>query len=256
MKIISWNINGLRSAINTGFINKVNQFDADFFCLQETKINKNLEELQIDNYYQYYNYCMKNGYAGVGILAKKEPINILRGMEIEDEYGEIYQADNESRVITLEYNNFYIMSVYIPHAQNKERLNYRQNFDEKFIEYARKLNNQKDVIICGDFNICHKNIDVCNFKKHSFLDNFSDETRASFAELLEKGFVDTYRYMHPQMREYTFWKSNDVRSEKQTGWRLDYILVSEYLKKDIREANILKDIGGSDHCPIELILKV
>lgn len=256
MKIISWNVNGLKSVINKGFYKTISQLDADFVCMQETKISKELEELKFDNYYQYYNLCKKSGYSGVGIIAKKEPLNVIVGMEIEDEYGEMYQADNESRVIALEYNDFFIASVYVPHAQGIDRNNYRQNFDNFFVEYVRGLNKQKDTIICGDFNICHKNIDICNIQKHSFIDSFSNEAKANFNELLEEGFVDTYRYMHPQMREYTFWNNTDDRKEKNSGWRLDYILVSEYLKKNIREANILKDIGGSDHCPIELVLKV
>lgn len=256
MKIISWNVNGLKSVVNKEFNASVSQLNADFICLQETKISKKIEELKLDNYYQYYNFCKKSGYSGVGILAREKPINILIGMENEDNEGEITNVDNESRVITLEYNNFFIVSVYVPHVQGNTRYNYRQNFDEYFIEYINKLNKIKDIIICGDFNICHKKIDVCNFQKHTFLDTFTDEGKANFEELLEIGFIDTFRYMHPQMREYTFWNNTDSREEKQTGWRLDYILVSKYLKKDIRQANILKEIGGSDHCPIELVLKV
>ena len=144
MRIISWNINGLKSVLNAGFINKVNQFNADFICLQETKISKNLNELQLDNYYQYYNYCSTKGYSGVGILTKIKPLNTIVGMKVENEFGEICEEDNESRAITLEYNDFYIISVYIPHAQRKERTNYRQNFDEKFIQYVSKLNGRKD----------------------------------------------------------------------------------------------------------------
>lgn len=256
MKIISWNVNGLKSILNKGFCSTISQLNTDFICVQETKINKEIEELKLDNYYKYFNYSKKSGYAGVGILARKKPINVHIGMQVESDEGEIYDIDKESRVITLEYENYFIISVYVPHARSNDRNNYRQNFDEDFIEYVSKLNDKKNTIICGDFNICHKNIDICNLQKHTFLDNFSNEIKANFNELLEQGFVDTFRYMHPQMREYTFWNNTDNREDKNTGWRLDYILVSEYLKKDIREANILKNIGGSDHCPIELVLKV
>ena len=176
------------------------------------------------------------------------------GIEIENDEEEFENIDKESRVITAEYDEFYIVSVYVPHSQG--RYNYRQNFDYDFLQYIEKLQSEKDVIICGDFNICHKKIDVCNFEHHTFLDNFADEEKANFDELLNLGFIDSYRYMHPQMREYTFWKHQDNREEKRNGWRLDYILVSEYLKKKVREANILKEIRGSDHCPVELIIKI
>lgn len=256
MKIISWNVNGLKAILSKNFEKDVSQLGADFICIQEIKKDKKTKEMYLNNYFKYYNYSKIKGYSGVAIFAKEEPLNVLIGMEIEDEYGEIYQADDESRVIALEYNDFYLVSVYVPHAKDKNRSNYRQSFDEHFIEYVTKLNDKKDTIICGDFNICHKCIDICNIHKHTFVDDFSDEIKANFNELLNKGFVDTYRYMHPQMREYTFWNNTDNRKEKQTGWRLDYILVSEYLKKEIRQVNILKEIGGSDHCPVELVLKL
>lgn len=255
MKILSWNVNGLKSILKKEFYTNISQLNADIICLQETKISRELEELKLDNYYKYFNYSKKNGYSGVGILAKEKPINVIEGIEIEDDDGELINIDKESRVITLEYNDLFIVSVYVPHSQNKSKYNYRQEFDCDFIEYIEKLNNIKDTIICGDFNVCHKKLDVCDFQKHTFLDNFTDEERASFDELLELGFIDTYRYLHPQMREYTFWNNTDSREEKKSGWRLDYILISKYLKKNVRQANILKEIGGSDHCPIEIILK-
>ncbi len=253
MKVVSWNVNGLKSVMQKDFIENINQLNADFICIQETKISKKTE-IKVKEYYQYYNYCKKAGYSGVAIFTKEKPINVLVGIEIENEDDEIEDIDNESRVITLEYEDFYIVSVYVPHSQG--RYSYRMNFDYNFIRYIEKLQNKKDVIICGDFNICHKKIDVCDFERHKFLDHFSDEERANFEELLNLGLIDTYRYLHPQMREYTFWKHSDSRDTKKTGWRLDYILISEYLKKDIREANIFKNIQGSDHCPIELIIKI
>ena len=255
MKIISWNVNGLKSVINNNFIELIKKLNADVICLQETKISKK-QSIDVEGYYTYYNYCKKAGYSGVAILTKEEPIKLLTGMEIENEEGENENIDIESRVIAIEYSEFYVVSVYVPHPQGIGRQEFRQNFDEEFIEYIEKLQNKKDVIICGDFNICHKMIDVCDFEHHKFLDNFTDEEKASFEELLNVGFIDTYRYMHPQMREFTYWKHNDCRDKKEKGWRLDYILVSEYLKKNIMEANILKDIRGSDHCPVELIIKI
>ena len=191
------------------------------------------------------------------IQTKEKAHNVLMGIELENEYGEIENIDNESRVITLEYNDFFIVNVYVPCSQaGLERRKYRMEFDSNFCEYIENLNNKKNVIICGDFNICHNNIDICNVKKHRNLEIFSDEERANFNDLLDVGFIDTYRYMHPQMRKYTFW-TNDIvdRQNCEFGWRLDYILVSEYMRTDIREANILTEITGSDHCPIELVIK-
>ena len=255
MKIISWNVNGLNSILQKDFIKTINQLEADFICIQETKISKDMH-FNIGNYYQYFNYSQKSGYSGVGILTKEKPNNVLIGMEILNDNNELENIDMESRVVAVEYNEFFIVSVYVPTAQRRERYNYRQQFDYDFIKYIENLNSKKDVIICGDFNICHKKIDVCNFEHHLFLDNFSDDEKANFEELLDLGFVDTYRYMHPQMRQYTFWQHTDNREEKVAGWRLDYILASNFLKKSIRQANILTEIKGSDHCPIELVINI
>lgn len=255
MKIISWNVNGLKAIIKKDFENTINKLNADIICIQETKISKKSEYNILTNYHQYFNFSQKAGYSGVAILSKMQPVNILYGMEVENEYEELENMDTESRVITLEFNNFFVVSVYVPSSQ--VRKDYRLDFDYNFLKYIEKLHNVKDVIICGDFNICHEKIDVCNRKKHQFLETFSDEERANFDELLNLGLIDTYRYMHPQMKAYSFW-TNDIkdRSKSEFGWRLDYILISEYLKQDIRQANILREIEGSDHCPIELILKV
>ena len=258
MKILSWNVNGLKSSIESGFANTIKELSGDIVCIQETKITKESEYLKIDGYYHYFNYTNKGGYSGVAIYTKEKPENVLIGIEIENEFGEIEDVDDESRVLTLEYNNFFIVNVYVPCSQgNIDRKNYRIEFDNIFNEYIERLNSKKDVIICGDFNVCHKNIDICNLEKHRNIDVFSNENRGNFNELLELGLIDTYRYMHPQMRKYTFWTNDIVDREKSKfGWRLDYILASEYLKKDIREANILTNISGSDHCPIELVIKV
>ena len=252
MKIISWNVNGLNAAVKNDFNKTMQKLEADIICLQETKVSRK-PSIELEGYYQYYNYCKKAGYSGVAIFTKEEPIKVLVGVEIENDEEEFENIDNESRVITVEFDEFYIVSVYVPHSQG--RYNYRQNFDYDFLQYIEKLQNKKDVIICGDFNICHEKIDVCDFEHHTFLNSFNDEEKANFEELLNLGFIDSYRYLHPQMREFTFWKHNENRDKKETGWRLDYILVSEYLTKYIREANILKNIRGSDHCPVELIIR-
>ena len=258
MRILSWNVNGLRSSMENGFLDIIKNRSADIVCIQETKVASKMKNLEIDGYYQYFNYSKKAGYSGVAILSKEKAENVIEGIELENEYGEMENIDYESRVLTLEYNDFFIVCVYVPCSQrNADRITYRDEFDNNLFEYIQKLNNIKDVIVCGDFNICHKNIDICNLDKHRKLELFSDEKRGNFNELLNIGLIDSYRYMHPQMRKYTFW-TNDIedRNKSEFGWRLDYILVSEYLKKDIREANILTDIKGSDHCPIELVIKM
>ncbi len=257
MKIITWNVNGLKSVINKGFNKKIKELNADIICIQETKITSEMKDWNIDGYYNYFNYSKKGGYSGVAIFSKEKAENVVLGIELEDEDGEYNNIDYESRVITAEYNDFFVVSVYVPCSQSRqERTNYRMEFDYNFNEYIEKLNQRKDVIICGDFNVCHKNIDICNLDKHKSLEVFSDEERANFKELLNLGFIDTYRYMHPQMRKYTFWTNAVDRNKNDFGWRLDYILVSEYLRKNIREANILTEIEGSDHCPVELVIKV
>lgn len=253
MRIMSFNVNGLISIYNGNFKQNMQELSPDIICLQETKVSSK-PNIELKGYSQYYNFCRKAGYSGVAIFTKQQPVNVILGIKIENDEGEIENIDTESRVITAEYDDFYIVNVYVPHSQGRQ--NYRVNFDYDFMKYIENLQNEKDVIICGDFNICHRRIDICDFEHHEFLDKFSDEEKANFEELLNLGFVDSYRYMHPQMREYTFWKHQDKRDEKRTGWRLDYILVSNYLKKNIREANILKCIQGSDHCPIELVIKM
>lgn len=257
MKIITWNVNGLRSVINKGFNKIIKDLNADIICIQETKITSEMKDWKIEGYYNYFNYSKKGGYSGVAILSKEKAENVILGIELEDEDGEDNNIDYESRVITVEYNDFFVVSVYVPCTQSSiARTNYRMEFDYNFNEYIDKLNQKKDVIICGDFNVCYKDIDICNLDKHKSLEVFSDEERANFKDLLNLGFIDTYRYMHPQMRKYTFWTNAVDRTKNDFGWRLDYILISEYLRKNIREANILTEIDGSDHCPVELVIKV
>ena len=258
MRILSWNVNGLKSSIKNGFFDIIKNKSADIVCIQETKVANRMNDFKINEYYQYFNYSKKAGYSGVAILSKEKAEHVIEGIILENEYGELENRDYESRVLTLEYNDFFIISVYVPCSQkNSDRANYRAEFDSNLLEYIERLNNIKDVIVCGDFNVCHKNIDICNLNKRKNLELFSDEERGNFNELLNIGLIDTYRYMHPQMRKFTFW-TNDItdRTESEFGWRLDYILVSNYLKKEIREANILTEVKGSDHCPIELVIKL
>lgn len=257
-KIISWNVNGLTSIIKNGFEEVIEKLAPDFVCLQEIKITNEMKELKLGEYNKYYNFSKKGGYAGVAIFAKQKAEKIIYGMPITNEYDEIENVDKESRVITLEYNDFYLVSVYVPcKSRLTDKKNDREKFDSNFNQFIENLNSKKDVIVCGDFNICHKNIDICDLKDNRKILPFTNANKTSFENLLELGLVDTYRYMHPQMRKYTFW-SCDVqdRVNENKGWRLDYILVSEYIKKNIREANILSNILGSDHCPIELVIKL
>lgn len=258
MKIVSWNVNGLKSIIKSDFENNVKKINADIICLQETKITNNIENLNLDNYYKYFNYSNKAGYSGVAIFSKEKAESVFIGITVENEDGEMENIDTESRVLTIEYNDYFIVSVYVPCSQsNNKRQNERMEFDNNFYEYIKRLNNIKNVIICGDFNVCHKDIDICNLDRHKNIELFSNEERVSFNEILDLGFIDSYRYMHPQMRKYTFW-TNDIedRINSKLGWRLDYILISDFMRKNIREANILTEIKGSDHCPIELVIKV
>ena len=244
MKIVSWNVNGLKSAINNGFKQFIIKNEIDIVCIQETKITNEIKELEIGGYYKYFNYSIKGGYSGVAIYSKQKAENIFIGIEAENEFGEMENIDKESRVLTIEYNDFFIVSVYVPCSQaGIHRQNYRLEFDNIFYEYIEKLNNIKNVIVCGDFNVCHNNVDICNLNKHKKIELFSDEERGSFNELLDLGLIDTYRYMHPQMRKYTFW-TNDVsdRENSEMGWRLDYILVSEFIKKKINNVLYILDL--------------
>ena len=257
MKIISWNVNGLRAVLKNQFEDNIKTLDPDFICIQETKLKEELENTYLSNYYKYFNFSRRLGYSGVAIFSKKKADNIIVGMKLENECGELENFDVESRVLTLEYNDFYIVSVYVPYSQTRRnREDFRIEFDEKFQKYIEKLNDTKNVIVCGDFNVCHKDIDIYNLEKHENLKIFADEKRANFNELLkELNLIDTYRFMHPQMRKFTYW-TNEINNRNRSGWRLDYILVSEFLRKNIRQANILDGITGSDHCPIELIIKM
>lgn len=256
MKFISWNVNGLKNCINNGEFEKtLEKLDADFFCVQEIKCSKKIEIKGLEKYMQFWNFSEKRkGYSGTAIFSKKEPINVVYG--IMDEYGQ--DLDKEGRIVTLEYPEFYLVNCYVPNSKLKrERFNYRLEFNEFFIDYIEKLNFQKNVIICGDFNVANENIDICKNYRRNVLNNigFSDEEKTSFKDLLNIGFIDTFRYYHPTYQKYSWWFS-DTDRDNGKGWRLDYFLISEELRKNIRKADILDEINGSDHCPILLELKL
>ena len=255
MKFISWNVNGLRNCTNNGeFLKFFNKEKADFFCLQEIKSNETQIAFKSKDYKQIWNYSSKKGYSGTVIFTKIEPLNIKYGFE--DEYGENF--DNENRVITLEYTDFFLVNVYFPNTKNsKKRFNFRLEFDEYFNNHIANLNKIKNVIICGDFNIAHKNIDICkDYRIKTDDKNFFSEEKNDFEELLNIGLIDSFRYFHPQQQKFTWWFHNDSDKINNIGWRLDYFLISKELRKNIRKAEILNNINGSDHCPIELDLQL
>jgi len=247
MKIVSWNVNGIKSVLNKNFIETFKNMNADIFCVQETKTQKGQIDLQIQDYFQYWNYADKKGYSGTAIFTKHKPLNVMYGL-INDE------VDNEGRIITLEFEDFFLVNTYTPcYQKNIERQNYRMYWDEKFIEFIEELENKKNVIICGDFNVAYQEIDLGNISKEIL--GFTDEERQQFSNLLDIGFIDTFRYKYPDYRKYTWWKNNK-REIKDNGCRLDYFLISEELKNNIIAVQIRNDIGGSDHCPVVLKIRI
>jgi len=247
MKLVSWNVNGFKSILNKNFFEVFNNMNADIFCIQETKTQEGQIEFELANYYQYWNYSQKKGYSGTAVFTKEKPINVFKGINDED-------LDKEGRVITLEFEDFFLVNTYTPCFQkNIERQNYRLSWDEKFIEYIEELENTKDTIICGDFNVAHKEIDFGNLKKEIL--GFSDEERLQFDNLLDIGFIDAFRYKNPNLKKFTWWKNN-IRNIENNGCRLDYFLISEELKTKVLSTQIRTDIGGADHCPIVLKIKI
>lgn len=251
MKAISWNVNGLRACMGKDFMNIFQTMDADFFCLQETKLSEGQLEIDLPDYEQYWNYAEKKGYSGTAIFTKKKPISVTYGIGIEEH-------DHEGRVITLEYDSYYFITVYTPNSkQELERLEYRQQWEDDFRAYLCELKKRKAVIFCGDLNVAHEEIDLKNPKTNHHNAGFTDEERNKMTELLQAGFVDTYRYLYPDVTDvYSWWSYRFKAREKNTGWRIDYFIVSEDLKDKIKEAKIHTDILGSDHCPIELVVEV
>lgn len=250
MKLISWNVNGLRACMDKGFMDSFNHLDADIFCLQETKLQEGQIDLDLQGYHQYWNYAQKKGYSGTAIFSKKEPISVKNGLDIEEH-------DNEGRVITAEYDHFYLVNVYTPNSKKELlRLDYRMRWEDDFRKYLLKLNASKPVIICGDLNVAHNEIDLKNPKTNRKNAGFTDEERAKMTELLESGFTDTFRFFYPDKTEaYSWWSYMFKAREKNAGWRIDYFIVSKDFEKNIDDAFIYPDIIGSDHCPVGLTLK-
>ena len=250
MKLISWNVNGIRACVGKNFMEFFNEVDADIFCLQETKLQENQIDLQLEGYYQYWNYAKKKGYSGTSIFTKKEPLNVIYGMGIEEH-------DQAGRLITLEFEDFYMVTVYTPNSQSElKRLNYRMKWEDDFKKYLKELDKKKPVIVCGDLNVAHKEIDLKNPKTNRKNAGFTDEERNKFTELLNAGFIDTFRYFYPTEENiYSWWSYRFKAREKNAGWRIDYFCVSEKMKDRLESAKIHTEVLGSDHCPVELIIK-
>ena len=247
MKMVSWNVNGLRACVTKGFVDIFNKLDADIFCLQETKLQEGQIDLPLEGYYQYWNYAEKKGYSGTAIFTKKEPLAVTNGIGIDEH-------NTEGRVITLEFEDFFFVTCYTPNSQNElKRLDYRMKWEDDFREYLLRLNKKKPVILCGDLNVAHNEIDLKNPKRNRKNAGFSDEERAKFTELLEAGFVDTFRYFYPDQEGiYSWWSYRFSARAKNAGWRIDYFCVSESLKDRLVDAKIHTEVMGSDHCPVEL----
>ena len=250
MKFISWNVNGLRACMGKNFMEFFQEADADLFCLQETKLQEGQIDLDLAGYHQYWNYAEKKGYSGTAIFAKQEPLQVTYGMGIEEH-------DHEGRLITLEYPDFYFITCYTPNAQDGlKRLDYRMAWEDAFYAYLKKLEEKKPVIFCGDLNVAHQEIDLKNPKTNHHNAGFSDEERAKMTRLKENGFIDTFRYFYPDLEgAYSWWSYRFHAREKNAGWRIDYFLVSEGLKDRLVSAGIHNEVFGSDHCPVELVIK-
>lgn len=247
MKLISWNVNGLRACMGKNFMEVFRDADADVFCLQETKLQEGQITLELPGYCQYWNYAEKKGYSGTAVFTKKEPLAVSYGIGAEEH-------DHEGRVITLEYPEYNIITVYTPNAQEGlKRLDYRMEWEDAFRAYILKLEKQKPVIFCGDLNVAHREIDLKNPKTNRRSAGFTDEERNKLSEMLEMGFLDTFRYFYPDVEEaYSWWSYRFHAREKNAGWRIDYFIVSRLLTSRLQDAKILSTIGGSDHCPVEL----
>ena len=251
MKLVSWNVNGLRACMGKGFMDFFKEADADIFCIQESKLQEGQISLELPGYHQYWNYAVKKGYSGTAIFTKEEPLSVSYGLGLEEH-------DQEGRVITLEFPDFYMVTVYTPNSQDGlARLDYRMTWEEEFLKYLKKLEEKKPVIFCGDLNVAHKEIDLKNPKTNRKNAGFTDEEREKFSVLLENGFIDTFRYFYPDLKDaYSWWSYRFHAREKNAGWRIDYFLVSSQLKERLEDAVIYKDVMGSDHCPVELDLEV
>lgn len=248
MKFISWNVNGLRACVGKDFENQFKELDADFFCLQETKMQEGQLDLQFEGYESYWNYAEKKGYSGTAIYTKHKPLSVSFGMGVEEH-------DHEGRIITLEYDQFYLVTCYTPNSQTElKRLDYRMTWEDDFRKFLKSLDAKKPVVICGDLNVAHEEIDIKNPKTNRRNAGFTDEEREKMTVLLNDGFTDSFRYLHPDEVTYSWWSYRFKAREKNAGWRIDYFLVSNRIKEQITEAKIHTEIMGSDHCPVEVDL--
>ncbi len=247
MKLISWNVNGIRAVMNKGFMDFFNKIDADIFCLQETKLQPGQIELELPGYHQYWNYAEKKGYSGTAVFSKKEPISITYGIGV-------LQHDNEGRVITLEFEDFYFVTVYTPNSQEElKRLSYRMEWEDDFLKYIKELDDKKPVIYAGDLNVARLDIDLKNPKANRKNAGFTDEEREKIERVLDEGFIDTFRYFYPEKEEaYSWWSYRFKARERNAGWRIDYFIASVKLKERLKDSKIHSDVMGSDHCPVEL----
>ncbi len=249
MKFISWNVNGLRACVGKGFEESFTQLDADFFCLQETKMQAGQLDINLPGYDAYWNYAEKKGYSGTAIFTRHKPLNVSYGLGVEEH-------DHEGRVITLEMDDFYLVTVYTPNSQDQlRRLDYRMTWEDDFRTYLQRLDAMKPVIVCGDMNVAHEEIDLKNPKTNRKNAGFTDEEREKMTQLLAAGFTDTFRYKYPEQVTYSWWSYRFRAREKNAGWRIDYFLISDRLRDRLEDAKIHTEIYGSDHCPVELDLR-
>lgn len=250
-KFVSWNVNGIRACLNKGFSESFEKLDADILCLQETKVQAGQVELDLPGYHQYWNYAEKKGYSGTAIFTREEPLDVAYGLDIPEH-------DTEGRVITLEFKDFYFITVYVPNSQDGlRRLDYRMKWEDDFREYIKSLDKDKPVIYCGDLNVAHKEIDIKNPSSNHHNPGFTDEERGKMTEMLESGFIDTFRHVYPDMRDiYSWWSYRFQARERNAGWRIDYFIASERLSGAVKDAKIHTDIYGSDHCPVELDIEI
>ena len=251
MKLISWNVNGLRAVMQKGFMDSFKKLNADIFCLQETKLQEGQINIELDGYNIYWNYAEKKGYSGTAIFTKKEPININYGIGIEEH-------DKEGRIITLEYDKFYLVNCYTPNAKRElERLDYRMIWEDEIRKYLKKLDNIKPVIYCGDLNVAHKEIDLKNPKTNVGNAGFTNEEREKMTQLLQSGFIDSFRYLYPEKTDsYSWWSYMFHAREKNVGWRIDYFIISDRIKDKLKDSIIHPEIMGSDHCPVEIDIDI
>lgn len=249
-KLISWNVNGLRACVKKGFLDYFKDVDADIFCIQESKLQEGQIDLDLDGYYDYWNYAEKKGYSGTAIFTKEKPISVSLGLGIEEH-------DKEGRVITLEFEDFYMITVYTPNSQDKlARIDYRMSWEDAFLNYLKDLEKNKPVIVCGDLNVAHKEIDLKNPKSNRNNPGFSDAERYKFSTLLSNGFIDTFRYFNPDKEgAYSWWSYRFNARANNAGWRIDYFLTSKSLESHLVSADIHTEVFGSDHCPVELVIK-